>query len=273
MALGAMLTALPVRSADAGAVLTEIEAVRRQSFLPGSAEEARARFDQYRGLLRAAGAGDPADPAGQALVRVAREAAREPARLDELVAAYGRWQGDAAARPRVTRPPALETRHQTEAYRPAWEALLLAPPTPEIEFMQRRFTITRALAAIRNPESLPVLELAFAATCAAGVEAVEGSAALDRQFRILETLNQYASRDALQAMFRCLALADGVRPAGPAPAFSGHTLRNWVGRFLTDRDNYGKAAEWREVLRDFPPGNLPAADQALIQQARAGQGL
>ena len=79
----------------------------------------------------------------------------------------------------------------TNGYRCAWEALLLAPRSQQIQFMDIRATITEALSFIGNRESLPVLELAFGPTCEPGVEAGQGSPAAARQREIIYAFSRF----------------------------------------------------------------------------------
>jgi hypothetical protein len=241
----------------------------QQSFHTKPHVELQRDFAAYRSflpLLASTATVTSSDTTEAALFhRVLADAGKRPDLMDELIERYGRWQGEGVVQPQVTRPPELLAAHLTETYRTAWEALLLAPPSDEIEFMQRRFAITQALSKIGNPASIPVLELAFRSTIQEGVRAGEGSGALERQFRILESLNQFTSKEALQAMLRCVGRAE-AKAEGRLPKYSGYDLREWVGRFLTDKDNYKTKEKWREVLRDFPKANFPVKDRELLEK-------
>jgi hypothetical protein len=231
------------------------------------------RFATFRQLLTslAASGGEVRDATAeeQTLLEVLQSAGTRPELLDELLAHYGHSQGpEGSVRPRVLRPLQLDPRHLAEAYRPAWEALLLAPPNEEIEFMQRRFTITKALAKIGNLRSVPVLELAFASTCAPPAFAGENRAALERQFRVLECLNRFATAESLHAMLRCLARAESTTTE-PPPKVAGYDLRQWIVRFLTDQDNYNTGEKWRKVLETYPKNTLPAKQRELLDEAAA----
>lgn len=158
-------------AADAGSsnLLYRARVLSEQSYRTKSSEGLEENFAEFSRLLPALSAADAASSGGTpeeaVFRRVVKEAGARPELLNELLAVYGRWHGEGVEQPRITLPPRLDAAHLTDSYRPAWEALLLAPPSKEIEFMQRRFTITRALSEIGNPASIPVLELAFASTC------------------------------------------------------------------------------------------------------------
>src|SRR5262245_46229705 len=66
----------------------------------------------------------PAQTSGEVtLLRVARALAKDPERLEELLSTY-----DHSTIPsHLAQPPPLRAEHVSEAYRSAWEALLLAP--------------------------------------------------------------------------------------------------------------------------------------------------
>jgi hypothetical protein len=233
-----------------------------------------ASFAAFRRLLPALAAADAdlhgATPDETVLLRVARQAGKQPERLDELIRFYGR-PGPYSARTRIQSPPRLERQHLTEDYRPAWEALLLASPSGAIDFMQGRFSITDALSKIGNPESLSVLGLAFSATCEAGVDATENSAAVQRQLRIMQALNRFATAESLQTTLRCLDRAEAAS-GGKMPKYSGDDLRGWVVRFLKDQDNYyGPREKWRAVLSSFPKDGLPASQRELLERATREQ--
>lgn len=252
--------------------LRQALSLSQQSFLRETRTNRAERFAIFRQLLNslAASGGEVRDVTTeeQTLLQVLQSAGTRAELLDELLAHYGRWQGPEGIRPRVLSPPLLDPRHLAEAYRPAWEALLLAPPNDEIEFMQGRFTITKALAEIGNSQSVPVLELAFASTCVPGVQAIEGRAALERQYRILESFNQFATAESLHAMLRCLARAESTATE-PSPKFAGYDLRQWIVRFLTDQGNYNTGEKWRTVLETFPKNTLPAKQRELLDEATA----
>lgn len=254
-------------------VLQQARALSQKSFRTKQQTEVEDNFATFRRLLPALASTNTSNdgtPEDITFRRVTKAAGTHPELLDELLATYGRWYGSGGIQPRITSPRDLEVTHLTEAYRPAWETLLLAPPSAEIQFMQRRFTITQALSGIRNPESLPVLELAFASTCEDGVVTVEGSAAVERQFRIMECLNRFATKESLQAMLRCLARAE-TATSGQLAEYSGHDLREWTERFLTDQDNYKTRDKWRQVLSTFPKDNLPLKQRELLDRATRQQ--
>jgi hypothetical protein len=251
-------------------LLQQTHALCQQSFRKLSNSNQQENFSSFRKLLPALAAAEGevrgSTPEEKTLLRVAREAGARPALFDELLEQYGHWHGTDIIRPHVLRPPDLQPAHTTETHRAAWEALLIAPPSHEIVFMQQRFTITRALSQIGNPESLPVLELAFILTCEGGVSLVDGSAAVERQFRIMESLNRFTTRESLQAMLRCLGRAEAAT-SGQLPKYSGYDLREWVVRFLTNQDNYETGEKWRQVLKSFPSDKLPANQRDLLERA------
>jgi hypothetical protein len=267
------LAAEPDASAGSAARewLRQARTLSEQSFVREPKTNRQARFAIYRQLLPKLAAANAAlqeaTPSERIMLKVFRSAGTRPELLDELLAYYGHWRGPDGPRPRALMPAELAPQHLSEAYRPAWEALLLAPPNDEIRFMQQRSTVTEALAKIGNAQSIPVLELAFASTCAPEVFAGEGSAALHRQFGVLQSLNQFATAESLQAMLRCLALAEPAMPTTELPKVSGHDLREWLVRFLTDQDHYNTREKWRQVLTTFPTNDLPVRHRELLQRA------
>jgi hypothetical protein len=251
-------------------ILRQAHQLSQDSFRIKIPADRQERFKRFRDLLsRLATAGpDVTGPnaSEQMLLRVARQAGSRGEPIDELLREYAVPKEEPGFTPRVQRPVPLDAKHVTEKYRPAWEALLLAPPSDEIDFMQRRFTITDALAMIGDRQSLPVLEVAFSAASPEGVHVGEGSRALERQFRILETINRFATEEALQAMLRCLSRAEATA-GGPLPRISGRDLREWTLWFLRDEGNYKNRDKWRRVLSEFPTNNLPASQRELVERA------
>ncbi len=252
-------------------LLQQASALCQQSFRNLSNSNRQENFASFRRLLPALAATEEkvraSTPEEKTLLKVARAAGAHPALLDELVEYYGHWHGTRVEQPQVLRPAPLQATHLTEKYRPAWEALLLAPPSVAIEFMSLRAIITEAISRIGNEQSIPVLELAFFFTCEAGVVATERSGAATRRLQILVCLNQTTTRESLEVMFRCLARAEAAS-AGQLPKDAyGRDLRDWIVRFLTDQDNYRTKERWSQVLKTFPKDNLPANQRELLERA------
>lgn len=132
--------------------------------------------------------------------------------------------------------------------------------------MQQRGLITDALARIGNTNSLPVIELAFNATCENGVDAREGSLTARRRMEIMECLNRLTTKESLQTMLHCLTQAEVVSPDRLANDSYGRDLGDWVERFLSDKDNYGTKSKWHEILLLFPTNNLPATQCELLER-------
>ena len=264
-----METNLPAAEPSAPEILRQVRLFSKQPFLATAHTNLEERFSAFRSLLATVAAADAgltgATPDEATFLRVARQAGERLTNFDELVEYYGR-PSPQSEKARVQTPPWLEAKHLTEDYRPAWEALLLAPPSGSVRFMQSRFTITAALAEIGSPESLPVLELAFAATCQEGKIAAEGSAEGQRQFRIMQALNTYTTAEALQVMLRCLARAEAAS-GGKLPKLYGHDLRERVVRFLKNEDKYKDGEKWREILKSFPKNGLNANQRELLNRA------
>ena len=254
-------------------LLHQAEDLARKSFIPQAYLNAQERFTAYRQLITKLAVEDGAvknmGAEEQALFQMLKPTGSNPELLDELLDYYGHWQGRGPIRPRVLLPAGLKQKHLTEIYRPAWEALLLAPESREIRFMQIHSTITDALAKIGSDKSIPVLEKAFAYTC--GKEArdvVEGDRSVLRQVIILQSLNQFATAEALHAMFRCLAKAE-TATIGPLPKESGYDIREWIFHCLTYQGERKNSEKWRRVLETFPKDNLPVKQRELLNQVIA----
>src|SRR5207244_12134925 len=118
----------------------------------------------------------PSTPEEAVVARVASGLSTNWARWDELLTAYSE---PAPIPTRAPLPRPIEEAHLTEAYRPAWEGLLLAPLARETHLLCLRHIATDALGAIHNTNSIPALELAYALTCELGANPGVGNAPLD----------------------------------------------------------------------------------------------
>ena len=249
-------------------LLHQAEDLARQSYLPGY-RSGKEGFTAYRQLLTKLALEDGAvknmGEEKQTLFQMLKPAGSHPELFDELLDYYGHSRAPLEAHVRM--PPALRQQHLTETCRPAWEALLLAPVNGEIGFMQIRHTITNALAIIGIPKSIPVLEKAFAYTCGKEAREVDDdSYSLKRQVSILQSLSQFATAEALHAMFRCLAKAE-TATIGPLPQYSGYDIRDWVFRYLTGQEGRKNVEQWSRVMETFPKDNLPVKQREVLDQA------
>ena len=254
-------------------LLHQAEDLARQSFLPQGYRRSNESFTAYRQLITKLAVEDGAvknmGAEEQTLFQMLKPAGSHTELFDELLDYYGHWQGRPGSSPQVKRPPRLKEKHLTETYRTAWEGLLLAPENGEIGFMQIHHTITNALAKIGSPKSIPVLEKAFAYTCGKEArEVVEGDRSVLRQVKILQSLNQFATAEALHAMFRCLAKAE-TAAIGPLPKESGYDIREWIFHCLTYQGDRKNSEKWRRVLETFPKDNLPVKQRELLNQVIA----
>ena len=217
--------------------------------------QAMTQLGQAKSTAVATGAGQPW------LQSIATNWAANPSRVEELVAEYGVWHDDGRGNPVVRRPPPVASRHLTPEYRLAWEFLLLAPPSDALQFMERGPTITKALAAIGNPESIPVLVEAYRVMTAPGVPQEPGGGALERQYQILGALAGFRSAPAVQAMLECAELS-AVRQGANPPAVNGRPLTEWPARLIG-----GDAAHretWRAAIRSLPRAGLTGTDQLRL---------
>lgn len=194
-----------------------------------------------------------------------------PELYHELMEEYGKKYRNSLREPIVIYPKRLQKRHATEKYRLAWEALLLAPSSEEIRFMQKR--IFEALGEIGNNKSISVLIEAYTATC--NEEVPQERSILNKQLYILQTLSTFCNEEALQTMMICLSLSD-ERTEGIPLEVSGFTLHQWVVRYLTDPDNKGvseadlkrleNVKRWKSVLKGFRKDDLPIRHRQLLNQ-------
>jgi hypothetical protein len=191
----------------------------------------------------------------------------------ELIATYGEWKGDPKKQPAVLRPEELRAEHATEKYREAWEYLLLAPPSREVDFMHTR--ILDALERIANAKSTPALAAAFQR-----ISAKEGRAAPASQARILGILAQLYDAQAFEGMLACLSFAEDHAGGGPVPAYGKDTLRQIALRaFVVDADNVGKAEcdkkqikmvqRWRSILEGYDKPDMPQRSREFLNEIKA----
>jgi len=203
-----------------------------------------------------------------ALVSMARGMATEPKRYAELTEYYRMPQRpENGPSPAVLRPPALNHKHLTPDYLHAWHALVLAPPTEETAhfYNAKRGAPIDAVSKIGNPASIPVLTLAFAATCSS--DHVDSST-LDRQLDLLLALNSYHTVDSLNAVFQCLEFK---RESGQdmTAKLSGRDLGEWVLHMLTYSSEPQGHSDWADVLETYDAGNLRLEYRQIIQRARS----
>ena len=252
-------------------LLHQAEDLARQSFLPQGYRRSNESFTAYRQLLTKLAVEDSAvknmGAEEQALFQMLKPAGSHPELIDELLDYYGHSRAPQGAHVRM--PPDLQQQHLTETYRSAWEALLLAPESREIGFMEIQSTITDALAKIGSEKSIPVLEKAFAYTCGKEArEVVVGDRSVKRQVKIIQSLYKFATAEALHAMFRCLAKAE-TATIGPLPKEGGYDIRGWIFHCLTYQGERKNSEKWRRVLESFPKETLPAKQRELIDQVIA----
>jgi hypothetical protein len=184
-----------------------------------------------------------------------------PERYDEILAEYTPRAASPLLESRVQRPKPLEPRHASETYRAVWESLILEPPSGDTIALRARGTARDALVSIRDDRSIPVIVHALTAACGDRVPPVGETS--HRQVLLLQTLGRFMTRRALDGMLEALSRCDGAK------AFSGHTLREWAFRSLTDQENFGNREAWLEVLKSYPKGNLSGEDRKLLEQAIA----
>jgi hypothetical protein len=257
----------------ASSAIEQLRQLAKDSFTALSPTNGQEEFSKFRELISNVGSAS-ASLAGvtseeSRLLRVAAAVNSDPRKMNELVATYG-GHHENSSQLRVERPSLPKAMHLNETYRPAWEALILAPESESIRFMQRSAVIAGALAKIGNTNSIPVLEFAFALTCQEGIDTSQTTPASMKQFRILEALSTYASKEALEAMLRCLSRSEAVDPARP-PQFSSRTLREWIVSFLSGPHYpYGKG-RWENVLKTFPKEKLLPDQRDLLEHAMRQQ--
>ena len=239
---------------DRGILLGQIRELMEKKHVIVQRGIPEIRFEKYRMLLEklaVATAGKELSTSKidleNTIVAIAQNYHDDPNLMDELIADYGSWKGDKRRRPVALHPQALKDKHATEKYRLTWEALLLAPETKEIRFMERR--IFEPFQRIDNPESIPALVEAFRLTTLTR-NAPQFPRLFDRQIWIISVLTQWPEERTLTALFRCLDFVD-KRNEGQEPEirYDGSTMRWRVFKFITLPDNRGITKREKRLLR------------------------
>src|SRR6267142_5206843 len=114
--------------------LHEIQIVYSEAFRNMPSSQRETNLIRFRRALTNLASADlnlgQMTPEQATLFDVARSVGTNSRQMDELLALYG---DPANATPKhVLVPPQLRSAHISETYRPAWEALLLAPETDEL---------------------------------------------------------------------------------------------------------------------------------------------
>jgi hypothetical protein len=136
--------------------------------------------------------------------------------------------------------------------------------------MENPGMITEALHTIGNPDSIPVLELAFRLTCEPGVNAGKANSwPVDRQASIIHALSGFPAEDSLRVILRLLDQAESAMAnSGQSPVrFGNQTLSAMAVRLLTHQNDPKKEEQWRQVLANFHKGTLPARQRELFESA------
>jgi len=218
------------------------------------------------------------------LVAIARSYAADQNLMDELVRFYGPPQSSSRFRRRVQLPPKVSSKHATEQYRLAWEALVLAPPTRKIRFLKQMHRDLEALQQIGRSVSAPVLVEAFRFTTARNVPQRKGYS-VNCQERILMTLaGGFYDETALEGILTCLALAD-KRCRGKDPKREGYytngrfTLRELTIEYLMLPNNSGKseldrkglehAKKWQAVIANYSKPNLSERNRKFLRELKS----
>lgn len=257
-------TEAPAADLTAAMALQQLRGMNPLSFRQRQEPEVETNFIKFRMLLASLAASpQPAasTPEERALLGVARGVSEHPERLDELLSVYGKPQNPMS---RAVRPADLHPPHDTEAYRRAWEALLLAPAIGTVRIMNGN--ITQAISAVGNTDSIPLLQLAFSLTCHPDVDAHPSGSFDIRQREILRSLVDFPTEDSLRAILQSLDRDEAVVPL-PGRASSGKKdLRGFVAKRLAGRPAPEKA-KWRQVLRSLPKDSLPPKQREFLYRA------
>jgi hypothetical protein len=271
----------PQIPSQAGRTIAELKGIVLKRFLFNDVNESDAAHERFQKLLRNLAREIPRDvirkveswkghDIDKSLILIGRDRADHPQRYRELVKTYGKSRSNFL---RAPIPPELKTEHLKPQYRPAWESLLLAPQnlrTGTVDYSLRRRSI-EALGAIRNNDSLPVLEQAWAATTQKNVQ--QGPSVVHFQFDILKVLNKYPNEAGLRTILKCLSFSDR-RSSGTAEerVLFGRlrlTLRGWAARILSYPDTDASGKKWLDVLRKFPKDKLSKKDKQFVEEALA----
>lgn len=136
-------------------------------------------------------------------------------------------------------PFGLRPEHTKPAYRLAWEALLLSPPTPERTIMDKH--VFEALQTIKDPRSIPLLIEHFRQH----VEIVEAEYWNQPSTKVaienaLQTLGSIQTPESLEAFLKCLSLAEAQNRADRQPRdMMRFSIRDSILRQLGGEDFKG----------------------------------
>lgn len=113
-------------------------------------------------------------------------------------------------------PFGLRPEHTKATFRLAWEALLLAPPTHEREFMDKH--IFKALQAIKDPRSVPLLREYFRQYVeVADPDYWDQASSKMAVENVLQTLGAIHAPETVDAFLKCLSLAEAQNRADRQP--------------------------------------------------------
>lgn len=170
----------------------------------------------------------------------------------------------------LTRPFPLFELHTTAEYRPAWEALLLAPRTKEMFFMMGHpeDIVISALFRIGDDKAVPVLVEDFRATCRPGVSQEEGRI-LQKQSLIIGTMGGFVGARALHGMLDCLKMYKERIGDQRPPTYQNKTLRDYFVRILVlDLPQYkGRPTRWLALLKGISLEELEPNDREVVETA------
>lgn len=167
---------------------------------------------------------------------------------------------DDPKRPRI---PNLNPQHTVEAYRVAWEAMLLEPPTMETSafYNSARSTPMQALVKIGNEKSIPLFEIAFALTCDGEVydQFYE-----HRQFRLIEALSTFRTKNSLDVLISCMRIKK-ASPNGLKGEMKGAPFDQWVVYLLTQVASDRERVQWLAIVSQYDDSELEPEIKIILK--------
>jgi hypothetical protein len=192
------------------------------------------------------------------LAAIALDRARRPAVYAEIERDYVEATLP-FPRPRATTTPWLRDVHATEAYRLAWEFVLLRPSAKGTSQVGER--ALEALGKIRNDATIPTLLHLYGMTAQEGIPLQQVDTT---QTRLLKTLSAFRSERGLRAMLECAALSKhqkGMKGAGESSWDAERFVRETLAGKFGDKD------EWRKLVSALPKEGLTVEERRLLEEA------
>jgi hypothetical protein len=162
-------------------------------------------------------------------------------------------------RPRATTTPLLQDRHASDAYRLAWEFVLLRPSAGGTTQVSER--ALEALAKIRNDASIPTLVHLYRMTCRQGIPLRQVDTF---QTRLLKAMSAFRSERGLRAMLECASLSNRQKEM-PGAGETAWDAERFVRDTLAGR--FGEKDRWQKLAAALPKEGLTVEESRLLESA------